>query len=456
VRGGDSPTISADGRFVAFESGDEILVRDRLTGGTELASVSTGSARAAGGVFRGWGPPAISGDGGLVAFWSLADSRAVVRDRRAATTETLAVSINVGQTPVDSAEPAISADGQWVVFVTAGQVFARSRVTGAAELVSATAEGGPANRDCRLPAISADGRFVAFQSGATNLAPGDTNNAGDVFVRDRRTGITELVSVAGDGAPARALSLSPAISADGRFIAFESTADNLVPGQAGGIFVRDRQIGTTECVSVAADGGPANGWSLSPAISADGRFVAFDSEASNLVVGDTNGQPDVFVRDRQTGRTEIVSVSTTGQPAGGESPVLSADGRFVAFQSDATNLVPGYEGGIFVRDRETGKMEIVSVTATGGAADDGCWAPVVSADGRFVAFASSADNLVPGDVYGGLFVRDRTTGTTEWVAYGDSPAISGDGRFVAFQSWADNLVVGDTNGKVDVFVAERG
>ncbi len=193
--------------------------------------------------------------------------------------------------------------------------------------------------------ISADGRFVVFQSDATNLVAGDTNGASDVFVHDRQTGTTTRVSVDSAGHEATGLypaSGDPAISADGRFVAFDSNATNLVAGDTNSaydIFVHDRQTGTTTRVSVDSAGNQANGYD--PSLSADGRFVAFTSGASNLVAGDTNGASDVFVHDRQTGTTTRVSVDSAGWQAYSFShlPSISADGRFVAFASNATNLV---------------------------------------------------------------------------------------------------------------------
>jgi len=210
----------------------------------------------------------------------------------------------------------------------------------------------------------ANGRFVAFKSRATNLVLGDTNFVEDVFVHDRETGETTRVSVATGGEQANGPSQDdePGISADGRFVAFISEATNLVPGDTNGvkdIFVHDRQTGETTRVSVATGGGQANGPSEGqPALNGSGRFVVFSSEASNLVPGDTNGEDDVFVHDRQTGETTRVSVATGGgQGMGGGaggSPQLSGDGHIVAFGSEATNLVPGDTNGvqdIFIHDR---------------------------------------------------------------------------------------------------------
>src|SRR4028119_1991642 len=201
------------------------------------------------------------------------------------------------------------------------------------------------------PSISADGRFVAFPSNSSNLVPGDTNNNNDIFVRDRLTNTTTRVSVdsagnQGNGNNFTNFVSTPSISADGRFVAFSSNASNLVPGDTtnnNDIFVRDRLTNTTTLVSVDSAGNQGNTDSNNPSISADGRFVAFSSDASNIVPGDTNNNNDIFVRDRLTNTTTRVSVDSAGNQANtySTSPSISADGRFVAFASNSSNLVPG-------------------------------------------------------------------------------------------------------------------
>src|SRR6266540_3060086 len=268
------------------------------------------------------------------------------------------------------------------------------------------------------------------------------------------------------------------ISADGRFVAFDSYATNLVAGdksQTNRVLVHDRSTGTTNVVNATGGGAPANGHSVSAVLTADGRHVAFASDATNLVPEDTNLFRDIFVRDLQTGKTIRANVSTERYQAfGGQShhPSISADGRYVAFVSEATNLVPGDTNkfaDIFVHDRVKRTTERVSVASGGAQAVGGdCTQPSISADGRYVAFASEATNLVPGDTNGviDLFVHDRITGATTRVnvatggaqaAGGHSfyPSISADGRFVAFVSGATNLVPDDTNNVVDVFVRDR-
>ena len=199
-------------------------------------------------------------------------------------------------------------------------------------------------------AVSADGRYAVFESSAANVVSGDTNNRRDVFVVDRQTGGVSRVSVDSNGAQANSDSFYPSISADGRYVAFHSSASNLVAGDANGsqdVFVRDLQSGTTTLVSVADGGGAGNNSSYYPSISADGRYVAFWSYASNLVAGDTNNRPDVFMRDVQSDTTTLVSVADGGGAGNFDSyyPSISADGRYVAFWSYASNLVAGDTNG---------------------------------------------------------------------------------------------------------------
>jgi Tol biopolymer transport system component len=324
-------------------------------------------------------------------------------------------------------------------------------------------------------ATSGTGRFVAFQSAATNLVAGDTNGVSDIFVHDRKTGETRRVSVSSSGAEANGSSLASAISANGRYVAFLSDATNLVAGDTNGvsdIFVRDRSAGTTRRVSVSSAGLEANGASSTPSISADGDHIVFESIATNLVAGDSNGQQDIFVRDRSSRKTRRVSISSAGTQANGFSaePSISSDGNVVAFYSGASTLVSGDSNGlwdVFIRIRTAGKTRRVSVSSAGAQGNGVSLDPAIAANGRFVAFTSVATNLVGGDsnVSADIFVRDRKTGETRRVSVssagvqGDNssntPTISADGRYVAFRSLATNLVAGDTNGADDVFVRDR-
>ena len=233
--------------------------------------------------------------------------------------------------------------------------------------VSVSSSGDQADSSSSSPSISADGRFVAFSTSATNLVPEDTTATGDVFIHDRLTGTTSRVSVSSTEDQGNHGSYGPSVSADGRFVAFPSSGSNLVAGDISkgtDIFVHDRVTGETTMVSVSSTGDHANERSDNPAISADGRFVAFNSFATNLVPGDTNKREDVFVHDRITGQTTRVSVSSGGGQGNfpSQRPSISADGRFVAFDSFASDLLPGYDkgGGIYVHDRETGEITVVS------------------------------------------------------------------------------------------------
>ena len=375
--------------------------------------------------------------------------------------------------------------------------------------MSSAGIGGNANSGVGRPAASADGRFVAFVSRASNLVPGDTNARQDVFVRDRRTDQTERVSVDSAGAQASGAwwdNEDVAINADGRFVAFTSSASNLVPGDANGqkdVFVRDRLTDRTERVSIGADGRESANSSSVASISADGRFVAFI-----MGVPDPRGAPylvrwDVFVRDRTGGTTE--RVTSPGRPGAdsAEAPAISPDGRFVAFASRAADPVKGSvlfirdrdtgaiqelpgtggasgplsvsDGGrlvaftsgatdlvagdtnrdtdVFAADRSAGTVERVSVTSLESQANNDSGGAAVSADGRYVAFYSSATNLSTVASAGQVFRRDRTLGRTEQLSvdsvgtrangHSEYPGLSADGRTVVFPSCASNLVVGD-------------
>ena len=406
-----------------------------------------------------------------------------------------------GEGDHESVFPAISSDGRFVAFSSGagtlvpgdnngwGDVFVRDAWLGLTTRVSVDSAGNEADSDSfgKL-SISADGRFVAFASHATNLVPGDNNGWSDVFVHDRSTGATTRVNVSSLGVEADNESYAPALTPDGRYVVFESGADNLVPGDNnanGDVFVHDLQTGATSLVSVDSNGAAGDDISWSASISADGRFVAFESFATNLVAGDTNLARDVFVRDRQTGVTSRVSVDSSGaQTGGGFAATISSDGRYVAFVSTASDLVAGDTNGVedvFVHDRQTGQTVRASVDSAGAQGDSMSVLPSISGDGRRVAFCSAATNLVPGDTNAtcDVFVRDLVAQTTERVststsgAQGDGDsggavwcvpvcgvlyygaAISQDGRAVAFTSEATNLVAGDTNAMLDVFVHDR-
>jgi hypothetical protein len=370
-----------------------------------------------------------------------------------------------------------------LVGVHPGETSPALAAPGDIKRVSVDSSGAQANGGSRRPAISDDGRYVAFQSGASNLVSGDTNSTDDIFVHDRQTGATTRVSVRSNGAQVNGGSSSPAISGDGRFVAFYSEASNLLNGDTNGcgdIFVHDRQTGQTTRVSVSSSGveenAPPPDDYFVVSISGDGRYVAFYSDATNLVNGDTNGETDIFVHDRQTGRTIRASVASDGAQAnaGSGHPNLSGDGRYVTFASGATNLVAGDTNGkadVFVRDLQTGTTTRVSVNSRGEQADGGGNSPDISGDGRYVVFLSASHNLDPReeDTSGKdlVYVHDRQGGQTVLAAvYAeghaleagllDHPTISRDGRYVAFAHynkaenqgimniWAHDLFMGNT------------
>ncbi len=354
-------------------------------------------------------------------------------------------------------------------------IFMRDRQTGTTQRLSLNSIGTQGNDDSWSPSISADGRYVVFMSIATNLVAGDTNGFMDIFLRDRQTGVTTRVSTSLLGSQGNADCFWSTLSADGNFIAFVSSADNLVPGDINlvdDIFVKNRVSGAIERISVDSAGSESDGASYQPAISADGRYLAFWSFATNLVAGDTNGMWDVFVHDTLTGTTERVNLDSSGNEADGDSfaCAISADGSHVLFDSTATNLVAGDTNGwtdVFVRDRMTGVTERISVDSSGNQADGDCHASSITADGLHVAFYGLASNLVTGDTNGtsDCFVHDRLTGMTERISVdstgnesdGDSdyPALSSDGSILAFGSTSTNLVPFDSNQFYDVFVRER-
>jgi Tol biopolymer transport system component len=346
---------------------------------------------------------------------------------------------------------------------------------GRTELVSVATDGGPGDKFAGTSSVSGNGRFVAFSSDAADLVEGDVNFSSDIFVRDLMAGTTERISVATGGGESNAPSFSPGISADGRYVAFASLASNLVAADTNDkldIFVHDRVADTTSRASVGPGGAQANDGSRSAAISGDGRVVAFASSATNLGAADTTLHQKVYVHDLSSGTTEVVSVGMGGAPLTGfsENPSLSFDGRYVSFTSFATNLVAGDTNGrsdAFVFDRVTDTAEIVSVTTAEAASGDHIQTPIISADGQHVAFVTGATNFTPMDTNGrpDVFVRDRDQGTTDIVSvawdgaaansFSSAPAISSDGRLITFTSAATNLVPGDTNAQQDVFVHDR-
>jgi uncharacterized repeat protein (TIGR01451 family) len=377
------------------------------------------------------GISAISGNGRFVAFGSNATNlipggnlpfNIFVHDRQTGATEIVSVSSSGRQGEGFSSAPAISDDGRFVAFdsdatnlVQGDQnnttdVFRHDRDTGETILISVNSAGQQGDSSSHAPAISADGRFVVFHANSA-LAPEDTNQQTDVYVRDVQAGITTLVSIGFDGSVGNNTSFIQDINGDGRFVAFVSDSTNLIPNDVqdfeANVYVRDLVAGTTELVSVGSDGTRANvGFFDRPSISADGRFVAFSTNAS-LVPEDTRQfSLDIYLRDRQLGTTELISVNSAEVPGNGrsEGPSVSADGQFVAFESDSSNIVSPDEPvgffpdeDIFVRDRQAGVTYRVSESSAGEEGNARSLGGTISADGLVTSFSSDASNLVPSD-----------------------------------------------------------
>lgn len=383
------PAISADGRFAAFDSAatnlieggnlsTNIFVHDRQTGVTEIVSVSS-RGRQGEGLSSS---PDLSADGRFVTFDS--DAENLARDRNGIT-----------------------------------DVFRHDRQTGETILVSVTSEEQQGSASSHAPAISADGNFIVFHANSA-LVPEDTNNNTDVYIRDVQAGTTALVSVATDGTAGNNTSFIQDLSADGRVVVFVSDATNLIPNDVvdnqPNVYVRDLVAGTTELVSVGSDGTRANvGFFDSPSISADGRYVAF-STFDSLVPADTSAFTlDIYLRDRVAGTTELISVNSDEMPGDGrsEAPSVSADGRYVAFQSDSANFAtestPFPDEDIFVRDRVAGTTVRVSESSAGEEGNARSIGDAISGDGQVIVFGSEASNLVPNDTNFAkdIFVHDE-------------------------------------------------
>lgn len=375
--------ISLDGRYVGYSSWADNIVAgginnpgnvflyEQQTGQTILISKASDGTPGQGGASTS---PSVSADGRYVAFHSRAGN------------------LVVGDT-----------NGQWDVFV-------HDTMTGETTRMSVSSSGEESNDISETDfeaMISSNGRYVVFSSEATNLVDDDTNGERDVFVHDRQTRTTRRVSVGSDGTEGDRSSQEPAISGDGQFIVFASHAANLVAadpnGNGGDLFIHDQTTQQTVRLPITFDWWGAD----NVAISDDGRFITFDSFDANVIPGDSNGVTDVFLFDGQSGVVERVSLSNDSIQAGGESrqAAVSADGRFIVFRSEAANLVDGDSNNlpdVFVRDRVWGTTVRVSLGVDGSEANgDSSFvpnaAPVISGDGRFVAFSSEANNLVPND-----------------------------------------------------------
>ena len=350
-------------------------------------------------------------------------------------------------------------------------LFIRDFKKGKTRRVSVGSNGVEADAFSTQPSISDDGRFVVFRSNATKIGGGSSGLIADIFLRDRKKGKTRLISKSNAGVASNSDSFEPKISANGRFVTYYTFSGTIVPNDANGgwsdVMVYDRVTKKTSRVSKSSGGVQADLSSSLPDISGDGRFVVFNSKSENLVGRDNNGFDDIFIHDRKKKKTKLVSVRSNGGQANGDSSraTVSANGRFVAFESLATNLVGGDDNDsrdVFVHDRKTKKTRRVSVSSKGVEGDLGGNTPSISNDGRYIAFNSSSRNLVNGDSNntGDVFVHDRIKKKTKRVGllrngsqipFGASTvAISGDGRFVSFTSQS-NIGSNDTNNKNDAF-----
>jgi len=536
--------ISADGNTIAF-AGDstnlvsgqvspdngsslQVFLYDRAAGTLSLASHASGSPTTAG--FGGSSTPALSDDGRYVAYTSNAvdliaggidgaidDVYLYDRTTGANVLVSHAHGSAVTSADGDSIAPRISADGRYVAYMSLASnlvagvsdsggrydVFLFDRDAGTSVLVShaAGAATTPGGGISQLPRLSDDGAWLVFKSSGQDMVAGETSSGTQIFLYERATGTISFVPAGAAAATpgAGGLHLEAEISGDGNFVVFTSASPDLVPGQTDtnsllDVFLYNRTGGTVLLVSHAASSATTagNGSGLWPDVSHDGGVVAFTSPSSDLVAGlaDTNRVSDVFVYDRATGTNTAASRRASGLPSvsgnddsGATVPgsAVSADGRWVAFASEAGNLVPGQVdvmgnlSNVFLHDRETGATALVSHAAgsTFTEAAGLSIQPAISADGRFVAFQSTAADLVSGQVEGNsagdIFLYNREDGTVTLVSRtaasavttgsggSEAPAISADGRFVAFQSLATNLVSGQTDGNsgYDVFLFDR-
>lgn len=510
-----APYLSADGRYVVFQSSasnlaandsntrTDVFRRDRLTGVTALASVNTNGV-AGNGYSSVHG---ISADGRYVLFASGSydlvagdyNSTEDVFVRDMVANVTVLVSRTPGGDPGNSTSrnPVISGDGTHVAFESYAtdltgatkfnyytDIFVRNLTNNTMRLVSFRNGGtnGP-NGDSFDAAISFKGGVTSFTGDAEGGGIGEGIMAlsgsiefSDVWAHTYASNTTELVSVAAPSTSGNGYSYDHQISASGAHIVFASYAENLAPGDTNensDVFLFNLTNGVVSIVSMdSSNTGSGNGYSDVPDVSADGRYVAFYSTATNLVAGDNNDNGDIFRRDTVAGTTTLVSVNSSGSGPGNSAsfdPDITPDGRFIAFETTATNLVASDLNGVFddivLRDMTSNVVELITVNATGtGTANAVSYDPVISDNGRFVAYESFATNLGPTDVNSryDVYVRDRQLGTNLLCSRNlagtdggseDSydPVISGNGQIVVFYSYATNLVTGDTNGAGDIF-----
>ena len=401
----------------------------------EMVSVDSNDAQSPEG---GW-TPSISADGRFIAF--------------------------------DSSSPLVPDDTNnvWDVYVRDTQANTVTRV-------STDSSGNQANAHSWWASISPDGRYIAFASDATNLTVGDNNAKSDVYLKDTQTGQLTRISADSSGTGANGASWISSISADGRYVGFYSIASNLVANDTNGtwdVFVKDTMTGDVVMASTDSSGNPGNGASyfyFTSIISSDGGHIVFESKATNLVQNDTNGKTDIFLKNLQNGTVTRVSTDSDGNQSNNNAWIatISADGRYVTFDSYATNLVDGDTNGkydVFIKDTQTESTKLVSTDSSGNQGNNNSWWASISPDGRYVAFESAATNFVSdGNNFYNVFVKDLQTDAisvvstdysgnfaNDWTA--TQIAISTNASFVTFDSYAANLVENDTNSWwPDIFV----
>jgi Tol biopolymer transport system component len=380
-----------------------------------------------------------------------------------------------------SINAAISANGRFVVYHSRAGNPVANDTNNASDIyyfdkknktTDRLTEGNNDSVDAR---ISGNGRYVVYSSAANNLVQDDTNARNDIFLFDSKKSTHALVSVNRFGQPGNGGSFLPSISANGRFIIYESLANNLFPkdrNQSRDIFLYDTSTGLTRLVSVTQSNIQGNGSSYKPSVSNNGRYAAFSSDASNFAANDTNNASDVFLYDVKTRIITLVSVNAEGMPGNGRSfdAQISGNGRFVVYLSNAGNLVEGdtndqYD--IFLYDRKKNTTRRISINSLGEQANGSSLSPRISTKGRFIAYVSDADNLVDNDnnQLPDIFRFDNKTGITSRISLNAkggeatgagsfSPDINANGRYVVFESYADDLVEGDTNGNSDIFLSD--
>lgn len=405
----------------------------------------------------------------------------------ALTIERVSTDSNGSQTEGGNNPVGVSSDGRFVAFNSGArdlapggtlnlffEVFLKDTATGATTRISTDRLGNQSNDFSLGTAMTPDGRYVVFQSSATNLVPGGTNGAQHIFLKDTMSGETTLVSADGNGVESNDRNGEADISDDGRYIVFRSLADNLVATNDTkknfNIYFKDMLTGAISRITNDINGVEIVNNSDSPAISGDGRFVVLVS-SHKLAAADTNQLSDVFVKDMSSGTITLVSTDSEGNQASSGFYIGSAinlDGRYVTFDAVNSNLLPGGGAHILLKDTLTGITTRVSTNSSGGAGGVGrVFIHSMSADGRYVVFDSAAISLVP-DHLGGfedIFIKDTVTNATALVSTdsagnqglrrSERPVISADGQYVAFQSFADNLVPDDTNDRSDVFLVKN-